>query len=168
MVILPGVHKPKRCKEHDVQREVLLAVLPVNTKQAHAKHHYNTYCIGRQERAFAIGTVYKHLTKGRCPCCDMERAGDDVSVLDVGCGANLIYPLLGAALHRWRFVGSDVTDVALEGAERNAAANPHLAHLIKLRRVEANSPLGAAGDADIISCGPALNRRKAAVDNEVI
>lgn len=137
--------QPKRCKEHDVQCEVLLAVLSIRTKQAHAKHHHNTYCIGRQERAFDIGTVYIHLPKGRCPCPDTERAGDNVSVLDVGCGANAIYPLLGAALHRWRFVGSDVTDVALEWAERNAAANPHLAHLIKLRRVEANSPLGAAG-----------------------
>ena len=34
-----------------------------------------------------------------------ERAGDAVRVLDVGCGANLIYPLLGAALRGWRFVG---------------------------------------------------------------
>ena len=64
-------------------------------------------------------------------------------VLDVGCGANLIYPLLGAALRGWRFVGSDVTDAALEAAARNAAANPHLAPLIDLRRVEAGSPLGA-------------------------
>lgn len=56
-------------------------------------------------------------------------------VLDVGCGANLIYPLLGAALCGWRFVGSDVTDAALDWAGRNAAASPHLAPLIELRRV---------------------------------
>jgi len=86
-------------------------------------------------------------------------------VLDVGCGANIIYPLLGAALHRWRFVGSDVTDVALEWAERNAAANPHLAHLIKLRRVEANSPLGAAGRSRAVLH---LNRCRAAVGGEVV
>ena len=64
-------------------------------------------------------------------------------VLDVGCGANLIYPLLGAALRGWRFVGSDVTGAALEAAARNAAANPHLAPLIDLRRVQAGSPDGA-------------------------
>jgi len=67
-----------------------------------------------------------------------------VRVLDVGCGANLIYPLLGAALCGWRFVGSDVTDAALDWAGRNAAASPHLAPLIELRRVDADSPHGAA------------------------
>ena len=58
-----------------------------------------------------------------------------VRVLDVGCGANLIYPLLGAAMHGWRFVGVDITDTAIEWAERNAAANPHLQHLLEIRRV---------------------------------
>lgn len=59
-----------------------------------------------------------------------------VRVLDVGCGANLIYPLLGAAMHGWRFVGVDITDTAVEWAERNAAANPRLQHLLKIRRVQ--------------------------------
>ena len=58
----------------------------------------------------------------------------DVRVLDVGCGANLIYPLLGAALHGWKFVGVDVTDAALAGAARNRAKNPSLGPLIELRR----------------------------------
>jgi 23S rRNA (adenine1618-N6)-methyltransferase len=54
--------------------------------------------------------------------------------LDVGCGANLIYPLLGAAQHGWRFVAADVTDAAISGATANLAANPHLAHLIQVLR----------------------------------
>ena len=53
----------------------------------------------------------------------------------MGCGANLIYPLLGAAMHGWCFVGVDITDTAVEWAERNAAANPHLQHLLEIRRV---------------------------------
>ena len=61
-----------------------------------------------------------------------RRAG--VRVLDVGCGANLIYPLLGAAMHGWAFVGADVTDAAMEWAKRNRAANPHLAALLEVRR----------------------------------
>ena len=58
-----------------------------------------------------------------------------VRVLDVGCGANLIYPLLGAAMHGWRFVGVDITDTAVEWAAKNAAANPDLQHLLEIRRV---------------------------------
>ena len=58
-----------------------------------------------------------------------------VRVLDIGCGANLIYPLLGAAMHGWHFVGVDITDTAIEWAGKNAATNPHLAHLLEVRRV---------------------------------
>lgn len=57
-----------------------------------------------------------------------------VTGLDVGCGANCIYPLLGAALNGWRFVGTDITDVAIEWAKRNVSSNPHLANLIEVRR----------------------------------
>ena len=53
--------------------------------------------------------------------------------LDIGCGANCIYPLLGAAINGWRFVGVDVTQLALEQAAHNVALNPHLAHLITVR-----------------------------------
>ncbi|KAI3861392.1 hypothetical protein MKW98_000344 [Papaver atlanticum] len=63
--------------------------------------------------------------------------GDDdnkVRVFDIGTGANCIYPLLGASLLGWNFVGSDVTDVALEWAEYNVKSNPHLSELIEIRR----------------------------------
>ena len=73
--------------------------------------------------------------------------GSGVRVLDIGCGANLIYPLLGAAMHGWAFVGADVTEAALEWAARNRAANPHLAPLIEVRRSGAES--GSAGAAYI-------------------
>ncbi|KAK8618895.1 hypothetical protein V6N13_132872 [Hibiscus sabdariffa] len=45
--------------------------------------------------------------------------GDIVRGFDIGTGANCIYPLLGASFLGWNFVASDVTDVALEWAERN-------------------------------------------------
>ena len=64
----------------------------------------------------------------------MTSAGP-VRGLDIGCGANLIYPLLGAAMNGWAFVAADVTPVAVEWARRNAAANPHLAPLLEVRHV---------------------------------
>ena len=60
---------------------------------------------------------------------------ESVRVLDIGCGANLIYPLLGAAMHGWCFVGADITDTAIEWATKNAAANSHLQHLIEIRQI---------------------------------
>lgn len=56
-----------------------------------------------------------------------------VKGFDIGTGANCIYPLLGASLFGWSFVGSDVTDVALEWAEKNVRSNPHVSDLIEIR-----------------------------------
>ncbi|XP_059647498.1 uncharacterized protein LOC132293869 isoform X2 [Cornus florida] len=62
-------------------------------------------------------------------------AGGVVRGFDIGTGANCIYPLLGASLLGWSFVGSDVTNVALEWAERNVKNNPHISELIEIRKV---------------------------------
>ncbi|KAK3028470.1 hypothetical protein RJ639_040039 [Escallonia herrerae] len=62
--------------------------------------------------------------------------GDIIKGFDIGTGANCIYPLLGASLLGWSFVGSDVTDVAPEWAERNVVNNPHISGLIEIRKVD--------------------------------
>lgn len=56
--------------------------------------------------------------------------------IDVGCGANLIYCLLGAKLCEWYMLGLDISREARQGAERNLAANPELSPLIQLRILE--------------------------------
>eukprot|EP00899_Mesostigma_viride_P011471 jgi/Mesvir1/20324/Mv19914-RA.1 len=62
-------------------------------------------------------------------------SGSDVRGLDIGVGANCIYPLLGASIHGWSFVGTDTTPVAIEWARWNVGNNLHLAHLIEIRQV---------------------------------
>lgn len=52
--------------------------------------------------------------------------------LDVGCGANLIYCLLGAKEYAWKMVGLDISKEAEAGARANLEANPGLSNLIKL------------------------------------
>lgn len=59
--------------------------------------------------------------------------GPSVVVLDIGVGANCIYPLVGAAEYGWRFVGSEVDPVALRWARKLVAANPSVADLIECR-----------------------------------
>lgn len=49
--------------------------------------------------------------------------GERVAVLDIGVGANCIYPLLGSREYGWRFVGSDVSEASLAVAERNVRMN---------------------------------------------
>ncbi len=59
--------------------------------------------------------------------------GKSVAVLDVGVGANCIYPLIGASEYGWRFVGSEIDPAALRWARNLAATNPAIAHLIECR-----------------------------------
>eukprot|EP00890_Picochlorum_soloecismus_P005147 jgi/Picsp_1/5633/NSC_02992-R1_ribosomal rna large subunit methyltransferase f len=64
------------------------------------------------------------------------RENDCIKILDIGCGANLIYPLLGSSYFGWCFVGADVNSDALQQAVKNREANLDIAPLIVLRRVE--------------------------------
>ena len=53
--------------------------------------------------------------------------------LDVGVGANCIYPIIGHVEYGWMFVGSDIDPVSIENARKIVTCNPVLAHKIDLR-----------------------------------
>ncbi len=58
--------------------------------------------------------------------------GERFTVLDVGTGANCIYPLLGQHDYGWRFIASDIDPNALASAAETLSANA-LDKLIELR-----------------------------------
>jgi len=58
----------------------------------------------------------------------------DINVLDVGCGANLIYPIIGHSEYQWRFTGTEVNPQAMTAANGIIAANPGLNRAVRLRR----------------------------------
>jgi len=60
--------------------------------------------------------------------------GAAIRLLDVGTGANGVYPLIGFKEYGWHFVGSDIAPKALTAFERTLAANPDCAAAIELRR----------------------------------
>lgn len=59
--------------------------------------------------------------------------GAAVRVLDIGVGANCIYPLVGHAEYGWRFVGTESDAIALQAAHAIVQANTGLADAIELR-----------------------------------
>jgi 23S rRNA (adenine1618-N6)-methyltransferase len=82
-----------------------------------------------------------------------------VAILDIGTGANCIYPLIGASDYGWRFVASEVDPVALRWARKLVAANPAVAGLIECRLQR--SPLECFGGVvqpgetfDLSMCNP--------------
>jgi 23S rRNA (adenine1618-N6)-methyltransferase len=57
-----------------------------------------------------------------------------VVVLDIGTGANCIYPMIGARDYGWRFVGTEIDRVAVESARAIVAANPWLGEHVEIRQ----------------------------------
>ncbi|MBK0369844.1 23S rRNA (adenine(1618)-N(6))-methyltransferase RlmF [Flavobacterium agrisoli] len=59
--------------------------------------------------------------------------GANVTGLDIGVGANCIYPILGNALYGWHFVGTDIDAKALKNSAEIINNNAHLVNSINLR-----------------------------------
>lgn len=59
--------------------------------------------------------------------------GKTVNVLDVGCGANCIYPILGVKEYDWNFVATDIYEKALAAANEILTKNEGLSGQIELR-----------------------------------
>lgn len=59
--------------------------------------------------------------------------GRNVRVLDIGVGANCVYPLIGHAEYGWRFLGVDIDEAALANAQMILGKNPEAAADIELR-----------------------------------
>lgn len=53
-------------------------------------------------------------------------------VLDVGTGANCIYPIIGSQSYGWKFVGSEVDSVAVKSARAIVDLNPGFAKQIRV------------------------------------
>lgn len=62
------------------------------------------------------------------------RRGPAVRVLDVGTGANCIYPLVGASEYGWSFVGAELDPNALRWARKIVTANASVSGLIECRQ----------------------------------
>jgi 23S rRNA (adenine1618-N6)-methyltransferase len=61
------------------------------------------------------------------------RSGPSVRVLDIGAGANCIYPLLGACEYGWIFVAAEVDEIAHRWAGKVVSSNPAVSGLIECR-----------------------------------
>lgn len=61
------------------------------------------------------------------------KTGPSVRVLDIGTGANCIYPLIGASEYGWSLVGSELDPVAFRWAQKLVKTNANVAGLIECR-----------------------------------
>lgn len=112
------------------------AVRMVNT--ALLKHHYgisyweipaNYLCPPVPGRADYIHHMADLLSGTR----ERSPAERPIRCLDVGVGANCIYPIIGNREYGWLFVGSDTDPVAIDSSKRIVENNPVLTGQIDLR-----------------------------------
>lgn len=59
--------------------------------------------------------------------------GKQIKVLDIGTGANCIYPIIGSQQYAWSFVGTDIDPVSVKTANLIVKSNKNLTSYIKLR-----------------------------------
>lgn len=59
--------------------------------------------------------------------------GKSVKVLDIGVGANCVYPIIGTYTYGWQFVGSDIDRVSVESARNIIERNHTLSNKIEIR-----------------------------------
>ncbi len=85
--------------------------------------------------------------------------GQTIRVLDIGVGANMIYPLIGADEYGWQFVGTDVDVAAIKSAQKIIDANENIASAIELRLQKLalkifDGVVNADDHFDIVICNP--------------
>ncbi len=62
-----------------------------------------------------------------------SKKGTQINCLDIGVGANCIYPLIGVKEYDWNFVGTDTDQLSIESAQKIIDSNPGLSEKIELR-----------------------------------
>ncbi|MEO6883703.1 MAG: 23S rRNA (adenine(1618)-N(6))-methyltransferase RlmF, partial [Bacteroidia bacterium] len=80
--------------------------------------------------------------------------GDKITCLDVGVGANCIYPIIGVTEYDWKFIGSDVDPKSIKSAQHIVAANPSLTDKVECRIQKKKEEIfyGIIGKEEKIDC----------------
>jgi len=63
----------------------------------------------------------------------VQDSKDYITGLDIGVGANCIYPILGSKIYGWKMVGSDIQLEAVEAAKNNISLTNNLKDSIEIR-----------------------------------
>ena len=59
--------------------------------------------------------------------------GNKIQILDIGVGANCVYPIIGSHEYGWKFVGADIDKKAIESVKTIIEANDSLKNTVECR-----------------------------------
>jgi len=113
------------------------AVITLN--RALLKHFYDISCWdipenflcppipGRADYIHYIADLLGSCNEGNIP------KGKAISVLDIGVGANCIYPIIGNHEYGWKFTGTDIDPISVASAKKIVSSNASLSELVDIR-----------------------------------
>ncbi len=139
---LAGFVKPNAYSDASIDFANPQAVIALN--KALLIHHYNIFnwdipngylcppIPGRADYIHYLADLLSESNNGK------TSHSSTVRILDIGTGANLVYPLIGQREYGWQFVATEIDAVALNNAANILKANTGLEKLIELRKQ--NSP----------------------------
>ena len=82
---------------------------------------------GRADYVHYIADVLAESNNGIIPL------GENIIGLDIGIGANCIYPIIGYEAYQWNFVGTDIDEKALQNCKKIISENPKLIDAVSLQ-----------------------------------
>ena len=85
--------------------------------------------------------------------------GNKISCLDIGVGANCIYPIIGSQEYGWSFIGSDIDPIAIATAKNTVEGNTCLDGKVSIRLQRENDQffkniVGENESVDVTICNP--------------
>ena len=149
------------------------AVLALN--QALLRHHYKVqhWAIpagylcppipGRADYIHYLADLLARSHGGEIP------RGKKVQVLDVGTGANCIYPIIGSQVYGWKFIASEIDPVSVRAARTIVEVNPCLKSLITVKQQKDPQAIFKGimpqkGRVDLTLCNPPFHASMAEAD----
>ncbi|MEP2240394.1 MAG: 23S rRNA (adenine(1618)-N(6))-methyltransferase RlmF [Maribacter sp.] len=92
--------------------------------------------------------------------------GEKITCLDIGVGANCVYPIIGNSSYGWSFIGSDIDKTAIEVAEKIVKMNSGLNGKVKFRHQPKpehifSGILNTNEKVDFTICNPPFHATKA-------
>ncbi len=82
---------------------------------------------GRVDYIHYVADLLAGCNNGKIP------SGSGLTCLDIGVGANCVYPIIGNREYGWSFIGSEIDKVAIQSANTIIELNPHLKNKVEIR-----------------------------------
>lgn len=112
---------------------------------------------GRADYIHYLADLLKETNQNKIP------NKETIKALDIGTGANCIYPIIGSSQYQWDFIGSDINDISITSAKNIVSNNKSLMNKVEIRKQQNshsmfNGVIKNDEKYDLTLCNPPFHR----------